>query len=233
MKRAGIIGGMSWESTLEYYKIMNQEVKRRLGKLHSADMLIYSFDFEDIEVMQHQDDWEGLAEAMVNSAKDLVAAGADFIVIATNTMHKLAPEIVMEVNVPLLHIADATAVEIKKRNFSKVALLGTRFTMEGKFYREKLENEHNIEVIVPDLEDRKYIHSIIYNELCLGEIKEESRKKFEKIISKMKELGAQGVILGCTEIPLLIKEDSSPLPVFDTSTIHAKAAVNFALKEGK
>src|SRR6056297_2628598 len=203
MKRAGIIGGMSWESTLEYYKIMNQEVKRKLGKLHSADMLIYSFDFEDIEVMQHQDDWEGLAEAMVNSAKDLVAAGADFIVIATNTMHKLAPEIVMEVNVPLLHIADATAVEIKKRNFSKVALLGTRFTMEGKFYREKLENEHNIEVIVPDLEDRKYIHSIIYNELCLGEIKEESRKKFEKIISKMKELGAQGVILGCTEIPLL------------------------------
>ncbi len=232
MRRAGIIGGMSWESTLEYYKIMNQEVKRKLGKLHSADMLIYSFDFEDIEVMQHQNDWEGLVKAMVNSAKDLVAAGAEFIVIATNTMHKLAPQIVKEVNVPLLHIADATAAEIKKRNFFKVALLGTRFTMEGKFYREKLEKEHNIEVIVPDIKDRKYIHSIIYNELCLGEIKEESRKKFEKIISKMKEKGAEGVILGCTEIPLLIKEDSSPLPIFDTSTIHAKAAVKFALKEG-
>lgn len=232
MKRAGVIGGMSWESTLEYYRIMNQEVKRKLGKLHSADMLIYSFDFEDIEKMQHQDDWEGLAEAMVNSAKDLIAAGAEFIVIATNTMHKLAPHIIKEVDVPLLHIADATASEIKKRNFKKVALLGTRFTMEGKFYREKLENDHDIEVIIPDLEDRKYIHNIIYNELCLGEIRDESREKFEEIIGKLKDQGAQGVILGCTEIPLLIKEDTSPLPVFDTSTIHAKAAVKFALKEG-
>jgi len=233
MKRAGIIGGMSWESTLEYYRIMNQEVKRKLGKLHSADMLIYSFDFEDIEIMQHKDDWEGLSKAMVDAAKDLVAAKADFIVIATNTMHKLAPDIVKEVNVPLLHIADATADEIKKNNFKKVALLGTRFTMEGKFYREKLEKEHNIEVIVPDLEDRKYIHNVIYSELCLGEIKEESRKKFERIIEKLKNEGAQGVILGCTEIPLLIKQDTSPLPIFDTSTIHAKAAVKFALEGDK
>jgi aspartate racemase len=233
MKRAGIIGGMSWESTLEYYRIMNQEVKRKLGKLHSADMLIYSFDFEDIELMQHEDDWEGLSKAMVDAAKDLVAAKADFIVIATNTMHKLAPDIVKEVNVPLLHIADATADEIKKNNFKKVALLGTRFTMEGKFYREKLEKEHNIEVVVPDLEDRKYIHNVIYSELCLGEIKEESRKNFEIIIDKLKNEGAQGVILGCTEIPLLIKQDTSPLPIFDTSTIHAKAAVKFALEGDK
>ncbi len=230
MKRAGIIGGMSWESTLEYYRIMNQEVKSKLGKLHSADMLIYSFDFEDIEIMQHEDDWDGLSKAMVNAAKDLVSAKAEFIVIATNTMHKLAPDIVKEVDVPLLHIADATAEEIKKNNFNKVALLGTRFTMEGKFYRDKLENEHNIEVIVPDLKDRKYIHSVIYSELCLGEIKKESRKKFEHIIDKLKKKGAQGVILGCTEIPLLIKQETSPLPIFDTSTIHAKAAVNFALK---
>jgi aspartate racemase len=233
MKRAGIIGGMSWESTLEYYRIMNQEVKRKLGKLHSADMLIYSFDFEDIEIMQHEDDWEGLSKAMVDAAKDLVAAKADFIVIATNTMHKLAPDIVKEVNVPLLHIADATADEIKKNNFKKVALLGTRFTMEGKFYREKLEKEHNIEVVVPYLEDRKYIHNVIYSELCLGEIKEESRKNFEIIIDKLKNEGAQGVILGCTEIPLLIKQDTSPLPIFDTSTIHAKAAVKFALEGDK
>lgn len=229
MKRAGIIGGMSWESTVEYYKIMNQEVKRKLGNLHSADMLIYSYDFSDVEAMQRQDDWDGMAKSMIEVAKDLVSAGAEFIVIATNTMHRLAPQIIEAVDVPLLHIVDATAREIKKHNFTKVALLGTRFTMEGAFYREKLENEHNIAVIVPELEDRKYIHNVIYNELCLGEVKDKSREEFERIIEKLKQQGAEGVVLGCTEIPLLIKEETSPLPVFDTSTIHAKAAVKFAL----
>jgi aspartate racemase len=232
MKRVGIIGGMSWESTVNYYKVMNQEVKRRLGKLHSSDMLIYSFDFQVIEELQHKNDWSALSDKMVGAAKDLASANADFIIIATNTMHKLAPDIIRDVNIPLLHIADATAEAIKAQNVSKVALLGTKFTMEGKFYRDKLELDYGIEVLVPDEIDREYIHQIIYNELCLGEINEVSRASFIKIINKMKNKGAQGVVLGCTEIPLLITNETSPLPVFDTATIHAKAAVNYALMEG-
>ncbi len=231
MKKAGIIGGMSWESTLSYYKIMNQEVKRKMGKLHSSDLLIYSFDFQTIEELQHKDDWLKLREKMIEVAKDLERARAEFIIIATNTMHKLAPDISKEVNIPLLHIADATAEAIKEKGFKKVALLGTKFTMEGKFYRDKLEKEHSIEVLVPSLNDREYIHQVIYSELCVGKINDNSRKKFVEIINKLKDSGAEAVVLGCTEIPLLITAKDSPLPILDTTTIHAKAAVKFALTE--
>ncbi|MGB9906807.1 MAG: aspartate/glutamate racemase family protein [Candidatus Saccharicenans sp.] len=230
MKTIGLIGGMSWESSLEYYRIINEEVKKRLGGFHSAECLMYSVDFAPIEVLQHKGDWEELAWVLSQAAIRLEAGGADFLVLCTNTMHKVAPAIEGAVNIPLLHIADPTAEKIKARGFRKVGLLGTRFTMEEDFYRGRLEKKHGLEVMVPDEADRAMVNHVIYYELCDGRLQEESRKKFATVIEKLAAAGAQGVILGCTEIGLLVKERDSVLPLFDTTVIHAEAAVEFALK---
>ncbi|MGQ9801684.1 MAG: aspartate/glutamate racemase family protein [Candidatus Saccharicenans sp.] len=229
MKTIGLIGGMSWESSLEYYRIINEGVKKRLGGFHSAECLMYSVDFAEIEVLQHKGDWDKLAWILSQAAIRLEAGGADFLVLCTNTMHKVAPAIEAAVNIPLLHIADPTAERIKARAFRKVGLLGTRFTMEEDFYRGRLEKRHGLEVLVPDEEDRAMIHQVIYYELCDGRLQEESRKKFSGVIEKLAAARAQGVILGCTEIGLLVKEKDSVLPLFDTTIIHAEAAVDYAM----
>jgi aspartate racemase len=229
MKTIGLIGGMSWESSLEYYRIINEEVNSKLGGSHSAKCLMYSFDFQEVEDLQHEGKWEDLTEIMVNQANNLKKAGAEFIVICTNTMHLMAPDIEKETNLKVVHIADATGDEILKRNVQKVLLLGTKFTMEGTFYKEKLNNK-GIEVVVPEEADRQIIHSIIYNELVRGFIKEESKQKYLNIINKMKNYGITGVVLGCTEIPLLIKQADLDIEVFDTTAIHSSAAVEYALK---
>lgn len=230
MKTIGLIGGMSWESSLEYYRIINEEVKKRLGGFHSAECLMYSVDFAGIEVLQHKGDWDKLAWILSQIAIRLEAAGAAFLVLCTNTMHKVAPAIEGAVNIPLLHIADRTAERIKARGFRKIGLLGTRFTMEEDFYRGRLEKKHGLEVLVPKEEDRAMVHNVIYYELCDGRLREESRKKFVDVIEKLTAAGAQSVILGCTEIGLLVKEKDSILPIFDTTLIHAEAAVDYALK---
>jgi len=229
MKTIGLIGGMSWESSLEYYRIINEEIKKKLGGFHSAQCLMYSVDFAEIEVMQHKGEWTKLAWVLSQAAIRLESAGADFLVLCTNTMHKVAPEIEAAVNIPLLHIADPTAERIKSRGFKKVGLLGTRFTMEEDFYCGRLEKKHGLEVLVPDRADREMIHHVIYYELCDGRLQEESRRKFSAVIEKLAAAGAQGVILGCTEIGLLVKEKDSSLPLFDTTLIHAEAAVDLAL----
>jgi len=229
MKTIGLIGGMSWESSLEYYRIINEEVKRRLGGFHSARCVMYSVDFAEIEVLQHKGEWDKTAWILSQAALRLEAGGADFLVLCTNTMHKVAPQIEAAVNIPLLHIADATAERIKARGLRKVGLLGTRFTMEQDFYRGRLEKEHSLEVLVPDDYDRELVHHVIYHELCDGLLREESRRKFATVIEKLATAGAGGIILGCTEIGLLVKEKDSVLPVFDTTVIHAQAAVDYAL----
>ncbi|MGB4705300.1 MAG: aspartate/glutamate racemase family protein [Candidatus Saccharicenans sp.] len=229
MKTIGLIGGMSWESSLEYYRIVNEEVKKKLGGFHSAKCIMYSVDFAEIEELQRLGDWEKAGWILSQTALSLEAAGADFLVLCTNTMHKVAPAIESAVSIPLLHIADPTAERIKARGFKRVGLLGTRFTMEDDFYRGRLEKKHGLEVMIPEETDRQMIHQVIYYELCDGRLQEESRKKFRTVIEKMAAAGAQGVILGCTEIGLLVKEKDSPLPVFDTTIIHAEAAVEYAL----
>ena len=230
MKTIGLIGGMSWESSLEYYRIMNEEVKSRMGGHHSCDCLMYSVDFGPVKDLQHAGEWDKLTAIMVDAAGRLVKGGADILVICTNTMHRMAPDIEMAVNIPLVHIADTTAYEIKKAGLQKVLLLGTRFTMEQDFYKGRLAEKHGISVMVPDREDIEIVHNIIYDELVMGKIYEESRIKYRDIISKYVTRGAEGVILGCTEIPLLIKVGDSPVPVFDTTTIHAVRAVELALE---
>lgn len=229
MKRVGLLGGMSWESTLEYYKIMNETVKEKLGGTHSADCILYSFDFQKVEDLQHKGEWDSLTSLMVEEANKLKSAGAKCIVICTNTMHLMAPAIEENTGLDVIHIADATADEINKRKVKKVLLLGTKFTMEGDFYREKLESK-GIEVCIPDKDDRQIIHDIIYNELIIGQIKDGSRKKYIDIINKSVKEGATGVVLGCTEIPLLIKDKDVTIEVFDTTTIHSKAAIEYSLK---
>jgi len=229
MKKIGILGGMSWESSLEYYRIMNESVKETLGGTHSANCLMYSFDFEEVERLQHEGRWEELTALMVDEAKNLQAAGADFIVIATNTMHLMAPDIEKATGLQVLHIADAAGDEILARDVSKVLLLGTKFTMEGDFYRDRLEAK-GIEVLIPEEKDRQIIHDIIYGELILGDIKETSRQAYVSIIEKLATQGAQGVVLGCTEIPLLIRDEDVSIEVFDTTTLHAKAAVAYSIE---
>ena len=231
MKTAGLIGGMSWESTLEYYRIMNETVKEKLGGLHSAKCIIYSFDFEEIERLQHEGKWDKLAEIMINAAQRLEKAGADFVIICTNTMHKVADEVQRSISIPLLHIADVTAEKIKEKGLKKVGLLGTRFTMEEGFYRERLRKKHGIDVVIPEENEREFVHRVIYDELCLGIVKHESKEKFKEIIEGLVSRGAEGIILGCTEIPLLIEQEDADVPIFDTTAIHAKAAVEFALGE--
>ena len=229
MKTIGLIGGMSWESSLEYYRIVNETVKEKLGGLHSCKCLMYSVDFGVIEALQHQNKWDELTKLMIEAAQNLKHGGADFIVICTNTMHKMAPEIETATGLNVLHIADFTGAAISKDQIQKVGLLGTRFTMEGDFYKKRLKDNYDIEVIIPEDADRQIIHDIIYNELCLGIIKDDSRQKYIDIINKLCANGAEGIILGCTEIPLLIKQSDVLIPVYDTTKIHAESAVEFAL----
>lgn len=230
MKTIGLIGGMSWESSAEYYRILNETVKERLGGLHSARCIMYSTEFAEIEALQHQGDWERLTALMIDYARRLEGAGADFIVICTNTMHKMADEVQQSITIPVLHIADAAGKEVIAKGLSTVALLGTSFTMEEDFYKKRLREGYTLEVIIPADGDRQLIDHVIYDELCRGIIKESSREEFKGIIKRLIALGAEGVILGCTEIPLLIKQEDVEIPLFDTTTIHSKAAVEFALR---
>lgn len=230
MKTIGLIGGMSWESSLEYYRIINEQVKEKLGGLHSAKSLMYSLDFDLIEKLQQQEKWDQLTSIMIKAAQDLEKGGADFVLICTNTMHKMADDVQDNINIPLLHIADTTAERIKEKSLKKVGLLGTNFTMEKDFYKGRLTNKHGLEVIVPKKEDRQIIHQIIYQELCLGEIKSSSRDQYVKILNKLVDSGAEAVILGCTEIPLLVHQEDVNIPLFDTTSIHAETAVEYALK---
>jgi aspartate racemase len=230
MKIIGLIGGMSWESSLEYYRILNEEVKKRLGGLHSAECIMYSVEFHDIEQLQHQDKWDEATDYLVNIARKVEKAGADFIVICTNTMHKMAGAIADNTSIPLLHIGDVTAKAILKNNQKRVGLLGTRFTMEQDFYKRRLTEKYNIDVLIPPEDERKTIHKILYQELCLGEIKKQSKETFHSIIEGLKSRGAQGIILGCTEIPLLVEQKDYDLPLYDTTSLHAKAAVDMALE---
>ena len=230
MKTIGLIGGMSWESSLEYYRILNVTVKERLGGLHSAKCILYSVEFAEIEELQHAGRWDEAAQKMVEAGQSLERAGADLLVLCTNTMHKLADEIEAGVKIPLLHIADAAAEAVKTAGISRVGLLGTRFTMEQDFYKGRLTEKHGLEVVIPEEADREIVHRVIYGELCLGVIKPESRRAFTAIIEKLVAAGAGGVILGCTEIENLVRQEDSAVPVFPTTRIHAQAAVEWALK---
>lgn len=232
MKTIGMIGGMSWESTVPYYQLANELVKERLGGLHSARVVLYSVDFAQIEELQSAGRWDEAGEALAGAARAVEAAGADFLVLCTNTMHKVADAIEAAVVIPLLHIADATASEVRRAGVSTVGLLGTSFTMEQEFYRGRLEERYGIGVLVPDDGDRGEVHRIIYDELCRGIIDDASRDRYREIIGRLAERGAQGVILGCTEISLLVSQADSPVPLFDTTSIHVRSAVDFALREG-
>lgn len=229
MKTIGLIGGMSWESSLEYYRIINQTIKEELGGLHSAKILLYSVDFAEVEKLQHVGDWPGAGKLLVSVAQKLEQAGADFLLICTNTMHKLAEEIEEKVQIPLLHIADLTAKTIQIQGLKKVGLLGTKFTMEEGFYRQRIADNFPIEVIIPKEAEREVVHRVIYQELCLGKIEKTSQEQFKNIIAGLIEAGAEGVILGCTEIPLLIKAQDCPVPLFDTTCIHAVGAARYAI----
>jgi aspartate racemase len=229
MKTIGLIGGMSWESSIEYYRIINETVHARLGGVHSAKSLMYSFDFAEIESLQHEGDWNQLTREMVNAAQTLERGGADLLIICTNTMHRMADEVQAAIDIPLLHIADAAAQAVKAQHINTVGLLGTRFTMEGDFYRLRLEEKHGLNILIPPEAARGTVHHIIYDELVKGEIRDSSRDAYLQIIEKLQTNGAQGVILGCTEIPLLIKQSDVAIPIFDTTTIHAQAAVEMAL----
>jgi len=229
VKTVGLLGGMSWESTVPYYQILNREVGRSLGGLHSARVLLLSVDFHIIEVLQHQGRWEELGRMLARDARTLEEAGADFLVLCTNTMHLVAPAIEEAVSVPLLHIADATAKEIEAAGLERIGLLGTRFTMEEAFYRGRLEELHGLEVTTPPSLDREVVHRVIYEELVLGEIREDSRDEYRRIVEDLAREGAQGIILGCTEIGLLLRQADVPVPLFDTAVIHAEAAAALAL----
>ena len=229
MKTIGLIGGMSWESTSEYYRILNEEIKSRLGGLHSAKCLINSVDFEEIERYQSSGDWDEAGELLGNAAYSLQKSGADFIIICTNTMHKVVEKIKENINIPVLHIADATAKEIKRKGIQRVGLLGTKYTMEQDFYKLRIE-ENDIKVMVPLVKDREKINEVIYTELCLGKINSQSREYYKSVIEELVQQGVQGIILGCTEIGLLIKQEDVSIPIFDTTYIHAIEAVNVALE---
>lgn len=230
MKTIGLLGGMSWESTALYYSALNKGVKESLGGLHSAQIAMYSVDFAPVEDMQHKADYAGLGEMMIGGAKRVEAAGADFLLICTNTMHEYIPVMEPHLKMPILHIADATAEVIKERGIKKVGLLGTGFTMEREFYKGRLINNHGIDVITPDEEDRKIVHDVIYNELCLGKIMEPSKKEYIRIIEQIAANGAEAVILGCTEITLLVGPDDTNVPLLDTTAIHAQKAVEKAVE---
>jgi aspartate racemase len=225
----GLIGGMSWESSAEYYRIINREVRNRLGGVHSARSLMWSVDFGEIERLQHQGDWDELTNRMKDAASRLQHGGADFVLLCTNTMHLMADAVADAIGIPLLHIADPTAEKIKAAGFRKVGLLGTAFTMEQDFYKGRLERVFGLEVLVPDAEDRRVVHEVIYKELVAGEIRQESRIAYREVIARLVAAGAEAIILGCTEIMLLVSAQDSAVPLFDTTTIHAVAAVDRAL----
>ena len=229
MKTIGLIGGMSWESSAEYYRLINHGVKAALGGHHNARSLMLTVDFHDIEHLQHEDRWDELGLHMADAARRLVAGGADVLFLCTNTMHLLWPAIENAVDIPLVHIADPTGAAIERAGFRKVGLLGTRFTMEQDFYRGRLQARHGLEVIVPDEADRAIVHAVIYDELCLGKIVDASRHRLQAIIRTLESRGAECVILGCTELMLLLSPEDSVLPVFDTAALHAQAAVRIAI----
>jgi aspartate racemase len=229
MKTIGLIGGMSWESTIPYYRQINEAVRNRLGPLHSAKLILYSVDFHEIEKLQRAGDWEAAGAILADAARALETAGANFLVLCTNTMHKVAGHIESAVTIPLLHIADATGAAIKLAGHSIVGLLGTRFTMEQDFYRARLGERYGLKVLVPGALEREVIHRIIYEELCLGVIKPESRAECHRIMQNLVAQGAQAIILGCTEISLLVSQQDATAPLFDTTAIHARAAAEEAL----
>jgi aspartate racemase len=231
VKTIGLIGGMSWESTVPYYQDINRAIGARLGGLHSAKIVLYSVEFQEIERLQHAGRWEEAGVILAEAARAVRRAGADVIVLCTNTMHKVAPQIEAAVDVPFLHIADATAVRVKAAGVARIGLLGTRFTMEESFYRGRLESQHGLEVLVPPEDERTLVHRVIYEELCLGQVREDSRRAYQHIVAGLVARGAEGVILGCTEIGLLLRPEDAPVPLFDTGRIHAEAAVEFALME--
>ncbi|EKO3368613.1 aspartate/glutamate racemase family protein [Vibrio fluvialis] len=229
MKTIGMIGGMSWESTLSYYKAINEGVKAALGGLNSAQICLYSVNFEPIEKLQHEGKWNETAQLLAQAAKSVEAGGADFLLICTNTMHKVAPEIEAQISIPILHIADATAKQLQQDGIKRVGLLGTRFTMEQEFYKGRLQQQFGIDVLIPDAEQRQQVHRVIYEELCLGTIRPESRAQYVEIVEDLHRRGAQAVILGCTEIALLIQQHDTDVPLYDTTKIHAEQAVQLAL----
>ncbi|HID70704.1 MAG TPA: aspartate/glutamate racemase family protein [Desulfobacterales bacterium] len=230
MKTIGMLGGMSWESTASYYKAINEGIKQELGGLHSAKISMYSVDFDEIEKLQHQDNWAATAEILSFAARSIEAGGADFLLICTNTMHKVAPEVEQAVSIPLLHIADATAERLVANGIKRVGLLGTKFTMEEDFYKGRLTDKYNIEVVVPEPDEREIVHDVIYSELCLGKFLDRSLLKYLAIIDELAEKGAEAVILGCTEIALLVQQKHTKVPLYDTTEIHASAAVTLAVK---
>jgi len=230
MKTIGLIGGMSWESSIEYYRIINETAKQKLGGLHSAKSLMVTVDFAEIEELQHADRWDEAAQILVQCAQDLERGGADFIVLCTNTMHKLADQITASVNIPFLHIADATAEKIVAAGMKKIGLLGTRFTMEHDFYKGRLIRDFGLEVLTPNESDRQTVHRVIYEELVQGKIVNASRAEYKRIMQALIAEGAEGIILGCTEIELLVKQEDSSVPLFPTTSIHAIAAVEYALE---
>jgi aspartate racemase len=228
VKTIGLLGGMSWESTALYYRLINEGIKARLGGLHSARIAMVSVDFQEIESMQHRGDWDGAANALIDAARSIEAAGADFLLICTNTMHKVADQVESAINIPLLHLADATALAIKQQGISTVGLLGTAFTMQQDFYKGRLAH-HNLDVLVPNATDIEQVHRIIYEELCFGVVKPESRQVYLGVMDNLRNQGAQAIIEGCTEIVLLVQQQHTDIPLFDTTAIHAQAAVEHAL----
>ncbi len=229
MKTIGLLGGMSWESTVPYYRLINETVKQRLGGLHSARLVLYSVDFHEIERLQHAGDWNAAGAMLAAAARSLEAAGADFLVLCTNTMHKVAPQIEAAVSIPLCHIADPTADDIRAAGHRVVGLLGTRFTMEQAFYRDRLVQRHGLQVLTPDAADRETVHRIIYEELCLGVVTDTSLADYRRVMADLVARGAQAIILGCTEISLLVGPQDAAVPLFDTTAIHARAAAALAL----
>ena len=231
MKTIGLIGGMSWESSALYYRLINENVKQRLGGLHSAQILMHSVDFAPIEALQHSGDWDGAARILIDAARRLEAGGASFFLIGTNTMHRVADEVSAAVEIPLLHIADATGAVLQQNNVRRIGLLGTAFTMELEFYKDRISDNFGIEVLVPELHDRQMVHDIIYQELCLGKIDAESREVYLAIIDRLAEQQIDGVILGCTEIGMLVEQKHTEIPLYDTTIIHAQQAVKLALEQ--
>ncbi|MAU00146.1 MAG: aspartate racemase [Anaerolineaceae bacterium] len=229
MQTIGLLGGMSWESTELYYRSINELVKQKLGGLHSAKIVLVSVDFQEIETLQHQKRWEEAGKLLAKAAQQVEAGGADFLLICTNTMHKVASQIEQAIHIPILHLADATAVRIKQRGLKKVGLLGTNFTMEQDFYKGRLVQKHGLDVIVPPAQDRQLVHQVIYDELCLGKVVDRSRNEYLRIIDDLQAAGAEGIIEGCTEIVMLVQQEHTSVPLFDTTAIHAEAAVERAL----
>ncbi len=230
VKTIGLIGGMSWESSVLYYRLINTGIKQRLGGLHSAQLLMYSVDFAPIERLQHAGDWDGAAKMLIDAARRLEAGGADFFLIGTNTMHRVADEVASAVAIPLLHIADATGTVLRRDGVRRVGLLGTAFTMELEFYKDRISDNFGIDIVVPELHDRQMVHDIIYQELCQGQVEPESREVYLAIIDRMAEAEIEGVILGCTEIGMLVEQQYTDIKLYDTTAIHAEQAVALALE---